>query len=309
MRFHTPEALCQDNDSTIKLLDYNARWYDSLTGRFISPDTIIPDPANPQSFNRYSYVRNNPLRYTDPSGHDPTLCTNSYASPYCIQYGFWTRADWEAQGVVFTGLADTDPEFSATAVEGLNLVLRAFGLETTRTGLGLDRGRTLTINGKTKSQDGSDDLIRGRYYSRDNTIVLFSPGATVHEVGHAFDYHAGPCSDLKAGSGQYASEGIWPQVVPGWRYTMFSGENYDQMAMYGAWNFYEMDRDGDGWVYMAGPGGYASDNNVRKNPKEDFASTFEWYVYKHYGDSARWNRYSVSQERQMALDLIVGLLD
>ena len=59
----------QRHDSTIKLLDYNARWYDSLTGRFISPDTIIPDPANPQSLNRYSYVYNNPCNLVDPSGH------------------------------------------------------------------------------------------------------------------------------------------------------------------------------------------------------------------------------------------------
>jgi hypothetical protein len=37
-------------------------------GRFISPDTIIPNPANPQSFNRYSYCLNNPLKYIDPNG-------------------------------------------------------------------------------------------------------------------------------------------------------------------------------------------------------------------------------------------------
>jgi RHS repeat-associated protein len=46
-----------------------ARWYDSELGRWISPDTIIPDPANPQSWNRYSYVHNRPLTRTDPSGH------------------------------------------------------------------------------------------------------------------------------------------------------------------------------------------------------------------------------------------------
>ncbi|MFC1953475.1 RHS repeat-associated core domain-containing protein, partial [Chloroflexota bacterium] len=51
---------------------YNARYYDPEIGRFISPDTIIPNPANPQSFNRYSYVLNNPLRYTDPTGHWPS---------------------------------------------------------------------------------------------------------------------------------------------------------------------------------------------------------------------------------------------
>ena len=51
------------------LMDYNARFYDPYLNRFISPDTIVPDPANPQSFNRYSYVLNNPLRYVDPSGY------------------------------------------------------------------------------------------------------------------------------------------------------------------------------------------------------------------------------------------------
>jgi hypothetical protein len=38
-------------------------------GRFVSADTVVPDFANPQSLNRYSYVLNSPLRYTDPTGH------------------------------------------------------------------------------------------------------------------------------------------------------------------------------------------------------------------------------------------------
>jgi RHS repeat-associated protein len=48
---------------------YNARYYDATIGRFISPDTIIQSPANPQTINRYSYSLNNPLKYIDPSGH------------------------------------------------------------------------------------------------------------------------------------------------------------------------------------------------------------------------------------------------
>jgi RHS repeat-associated protein len=48
---------------------YGARYYDAMIGRFISPDTIVPNPANPQTLNRYSYCLNNPLRYIDPSGH------------------------------------------------------------------------------------------------------------------------------------------------------------------------------------------------------------------------------------------------
>jgi RHS repeat-associated protein len=48
---------------------YGARWYDSYLGRFLSADTMVPSPGNPQSLNRYSYVLNNALKYVDPTGH------------------------------------------------------------------------------------------------------------------------------------------------------------------------------------------------------------------------------------------------
>ena len=51
------------------LIHMNARVYDSDIGRFLSADTIIQDPFDSQAYNRYSYVRNNPLKYIDPSGH------------------------------------------------------------------------------------------------------------------------------------------------------------------------------------------------------------------------------------------------
>ena len=51
------------------LVDYVARRYDPALARFIQPDTIVPQPGDPQSLNRYSYAGNNPVRYTDPSGH------------------------------------------------------------------------------------------------------------------------------------------------------------------------------------------------------------------------------------------------
>ncbi len=59
----------QQFDEGTGLYYYGARYYDPLIGRFISADTIIPNPANPQCFNRYTYCLNNPLKYTDPTGH------------------------------------------------------------------------------------------------------------------------------------------------------------------------------------------------------------------------------------------------
>lgn len=56
-------------DASTGLYFYEARYYDPALGRFISADTIVPSPRDPQSLNRYSYVGNNPLRYTDPTGH------------------------------------------------------------------------------------------------------------------------------------------------------------------------------------------------------------------------------------------------
>ena len=50
------------------LINMNGRMYDPYTSMFLSPDNYIQAPDNSQSFNRYAYCLNNPLKYTDPSG-------------------------------------------------------------------------------------------------------------------------------------------------------------------------------------------------------------------------------------------------
>jgi RHS repeat-associated protein len=54
-------------DST-GLYFYGARYYDPTIGRFITADPTIQRPYDSQDLNRYSYCRNNPINYTDPSG-------------------------------------------------------------------------------------------------------------------------------------------------------------------------------------------------------------------------------------------------
>jgi RHS repeat-associated protein len=56
-------------DSSTGLYNYDARLYDPVVGRFITADSIVQDFYDPQLLNRYSYVRNNPLKYVDPDGH------------------------------------------------------------------------------------------------------------------------------------------------------------------------------------------------------------------------------------------------
>ena len=50
------------------LINMNARLYDPMLGRFLSPDPYVQAPEHSQSFNRYSYCMNNPLRYVDEDG-------------------------------------------------------------------------------------------------------------------------------------------------------------------------------------------------------------------------------------------------
>ena len=51
---------------------FGARYYDPLTGRFTTRDTMLGGLGDPQSQNRYVYCRNNPHKYVDPDGHSST---------------------------------------------------------------------------------------------------------------------------------------------------------------------------------------------------------------------------------------------
>ncbi len=64
-----PSYTGQKYDVESGLYYYKARYYNPEIGRFIQADTAIQDKHDLQAYNRYAYVRNNPLKYTDPTGH------------------------------------------------------------------------------------------------------------------------------------------------------------------------------------------------------------------------------------------------
>lgn len=80
-----------------ELMDYGAREYDTTHAQFIQPDSIVPNPLDPQSLNRYSYVRNNPVNQIDPTGHSPEAPCQSWDN-YC-----WEKRYYEAQGRCLNG--------------------------------------------------------------------------------------------------------------------------------------------------------------------------------------------------------------
>jgi hypothetical protein len=61
------------------------RWNSPYINHFLSADTIVSDQTNPQGLNRYSYVKNNPIRFIDPSGHMATQGCGEDGKGACIE--------------------------------------------------------------------------------------------------------------------------------------------------------------------------------------------------------------------------------
>ncbi|NOZ51180.1 MAG: hypothetical protein GXP37_14225 [Chloroflexi bacterium] len=100
-------------------------YYAPTLTRFTQPDTLVPNPGNPQSLNRYSYVRNNPVRYTDPSGHG-----------YCEDMDCVVKTDAETRhlaglgdkwGISMTGPWETENEW--LVYEGMETMTERIGKE------------------------------------------------------------------------------------------------------------------------------------------------------------------------------------
>jgi RHS repeat-associated protein len=72
----------EQTDSYIKLINLRSRLYDPYLNQFIQPDTIVPDPRIPTDWNKYVFVRDNPVNYTDPSGHKAYRYDRKAAASY-----------------------------------------------------------------------------------------------------------------------------------------------------------------------------------------------------------------------------------
>jgi RHS repeat-associated protein len=91
------------------IVNMNGRLYDPIAARMMNADPFIADYTSGQDFNRYSYVRNNPLRYTDPSGNfnmlQPVYSVEHRAYGYFVNNGMTKEEfSWLGYGTIEGGV-------------------------------------------------------------------------------------------------------------------------------------------------------------------------------------------------------------
>jgi RHS repeat-associated protein len=156
----------------VGLINMNTRLYDPLLHRFLAPDNIIQDPYNTQDYNRYAYVLNNPLKYTDPTGNArPNLEENNgssgsnafnsflnanFSGPlpgFSSNYDTWSTTAWMSnpnygQTIGFKGYTDSKGRY-----HGLTFYDADRFLEIAVPSIGNDPNNT--INSNAGSQGGA----------------------------------------------------------------------------------------------------------------------------------------------------------
>jgi RHS repeat-associated protein len=230
----------QRNLSGTGLMDYKARFYSVALGRFIQPDSIIPNPANPQAFNRFSYVYNRPIVFTDPSGHDPWWCEGNELCMYdWFASNTTTGADdfLNSYGVTTSGLTKRDKRevFKGVSIVG-NELLRIYSNNCTNCDLHTSQDVFKNVFGPISITRNAEDnaYCTSGFPISCGSRTRITARLIAHELGHLFNTQANglPYSDMGSAS-IYDATGAW---VTGFHYDINEGVyEWDRsMAGYGS---------------------------------------------------------------------------
>ncbi len=263
----------KEDGSLGSLYDFQARMYSPELNRWLSPDTIVPDPTNPQSLNRYTFVLENPLRYTDPTGHRecddgpnsclPLIPVNPFANPYGIQFTADAGTAWSEH--------DANEVLGAvgTIARRLTAVLRQENWMANRLdGVPLQRYVPAKVflqvfgNVIFNRNAGNCGNCWGRADNPWGTVLVYVQNVAqnhytyqnaTHELGHTFD----------------------------WR-TDFQGR-IDLAAKWNADpNFPQRNSDPDGYAGEA----FGWQQSISTGASEEFADMFLGWAYNRWGNNA-----------------------
>lgn len=157
------------DDPETNLVYMQHRYYDPVTGHFLSMDPVAPVPGNAFSFNRYGYVNNNPINHTDPDGR----CADGVTCDQMVQsYGSWAAAN----------PAEADKIGRDVGVPGVAAMLIASGagevVAVVRTAITINKALPDSSSSAPKLTDGqAKNLSRfEKKFSTDNRNVQVSTG-------------------------------------------------------------------------------------------------------------------------------------
>lgn len=83
----------QEYDPESELYYYNARYYNTATGRFISRDPVLGKVGDSLTRNGYIYVKNNPLKYTDPTGEEEMEVCSEFSNSLLDKQLYWEQGE------------------------------------------------------------------------------------------------------------------------------------------------------------------------------------------------------------------------
>ena len=165
----------------LELIHMNGRVYDPVVARFISPDPYIQAPDMSQSFNRYTYVWNNPLRYTDPTGEIVfipfivgAIKVAGYASAV---YGAYETGQAIGEGIhdVATGESTATEVAGSVAIDvAVNAALGAAGLGAIKLANKVAPGAT---DKAAQAVQGAVDKVSGKQDSAKSDLNAGSPNS------------------------------------------------------------------------------------------------------------------------------------
>ncbi len=204
----------QESDGETGLMYYGARYYSPVLKHFTQPDTILPNVYDPQQLNRYSYARNNPVKYSDPSGHwlhiaFGGLIGGAIGGGWNLGKQLWNGAslfdgtvDWGAVGksAVAGGAA------GAVGAATFGIVSPLF---TGATGLGYVAGTTSTYAATSAMGNAAAQATNNVMAGAPVTENLFEATATGAKVGGAVGLGAGMAGlGYAAATGRVAVYGV-----------------------------------------------------------------------------------------------------
>ncbi len=248
------------------LYDYSGRFYSPVFGRFVSADSLVPRPGDPQSLNRYSYARNNPLIRVDPSGHadcaaDDRACWENewyWKNRWYNAHGWYAddEGGWSRPGPIHFADADIAVEWLIERMLGdaasSTTALIRFLNEQASLYWVLSTMRAAAPGPKKQAYELWISMVKSGApwdYKRE-VLERFGPGVAVNGVVYRFDILGnihygfvgmaagfGPL-ELKAGAG---AANFWDNlknevyrgklVSEGWLFRSFADDPSDQAAL------------------------------------------------------------------------------